>query len=307
MAGTLSRIGVDGNLGRYLRMIHKIPLLSPDEEYSLARSWRDHADIAAAHRLANSHLRLVAKIAMGYRGYGLALSDLISEGNIGMLQAIRRFDPERGFRLSTYAMWWIRAAIQQHILRSWSLVKIGTTSAQKTLFFNLRRLKQRIQGADDGELTPESIREIACELAVDEDDVLAMEMRLARPDQSLNAPLVDDGEDEWQDCLTDGSETHEIEFAAREELDQRRKSLARAMGSLNDWERSILGERRLRDTPTTLEALSRRYGISRERIRQIEARAMNKLQKAVQGAGAVAPHAIHGKLGNLYGRTLQPV
>ena len=248
----------------------------------LAQRWRGHGDVEAAHRLVTSHLRLVAKIAMGYRGYGLPLNELISEGNVGMMQAVKRFDPERGFRLATYAMWWIRAAIQEYILHSWSLVKMGTTAAQKKLFFNLRKLKGQLQAVEDGDLSPENLKKIATELDVPEADVVNMNRRLASPDHSLNAPLRQDGEGEWQDWLVDDVDNQEIQLADREELGKRRKLLTDAMEGLNERERHILVERRLRDNPTTLEDLSQHYNISRERVRQIEVRAFEKVQSAVK-------------------------
>jgi len=273
----------DGNLSRYLQEIRKFPMLEPDEEYMLAKSWREHGDTEAAHRMVTSHLRLVAKIAMGYRGYGLPLSELISEGNVGMMQAVKRFDPERGFRLATYAMWWIRAAIQEYILHSWSLVKIGTTAAQKKLFFNLRKIKGQIQAIDEGDLSPENVTKIAERLNVPEADVVSMNRRLSSPDHSLNAPLRADSDGgEWMDWLVDERETQEIALADREELGKRQKLLGQAMSALNDRERHILTERRLKDEPTTLEDLSKEYGISRERVRQIEVRAFEKLQKAIR-------------------------
>jgi RNA polymerase sigma-32 factor len=277
-------IGAESNLTRYLQEIRKFPMLAADEEYVLARSWREHSDPDAAHRLVTSHLRLVAKIAMGYRGYGLPLSELISEGNVGMMQAVKRFDPERGFRLATYAMWWIRAAIQEYILHSWSLVKMGTTAAQKKLFFNLRRLKGQMQAIEEGDMSAEQVRSIATKLDVPESDVISMNRRLAGSDHSLNTPLRADSEGEWQDWLVDESANQEIDLAEREELGKRRSLLARAMEALNDRERHILTERRLRDDPATLEDLSQHYGISRERVRQIEVRAFEKLQKAIHTA-----------------------
>ena len=272
----------EGNLSRYLQEIRKFPMLEPNEEYMLAKSWREHGDVEAAHRLVTSHLRLVAKIAMGYRGYGLPVSELISEGNVGMMQAVKRFDPERGFRLATYAMWWIRAAIQEYILHSWSLVKMGTTAAQKKLFFNLRKLKGQMQAIEEGDLQPEQVTKIAETLDVPEDDVINMNRRLAAPDHSLNAPLRGDGE--WQDWLVDEGENQETTYAESEELGKRRALLNRAMEALNDRERHILEERRLKEDPTTLEDLSQEYGISRERVRQIEVRAFEKLQKAIRNA-----------------------
>ena len=274
----------ESNLGRYLQEIRRFPMLEPDEEYMLARAWREHGDTDSAHRLVTSHLRLVAKIAMGYRGYGLPVSELISEGNVGMMQAVKRFDPERGFRLATYAMWWIRAAIQEYILHSWSMVKMGTTAAQKKLFFNLRKLKGQLQAIEDGDLPPETVTKIATDLDVPEQDVINMNRRLASPDHSLNAPLRADSEGEWQDWLVDDSESQEILLADREELGKRRRLLKDAMQHLNDRERHILTERRLREEPTTLEELSQEYGISRERVRQIEVRAFEKLQRAIKNA-----------------------
>ncbi|PWC76366.1 RNA polymerase sigma factor RpoH [Azospirillum sp. TSH64] len=283
-ASTLPAIGSESNLSRYLQEIRKFPMLEPEREYMLAKSWQQHEDSGAAHQLVTSHLRLVAKIAMGYRGYGLPLSELISEGNVGMMQAVKRFDPDRGFRLATYAMWWIRAAIQEYILHSWSLVKMGTTAAQKKLFFNLRRLKGQMQAIEEGDLSPEQVQAIATKLDVPEQDVVNMNRRLASPDHSLNAPLRAESEGEWQDFLVDESASQEITIADREELGKRRKLLANAMTALNDRERDILTERRLREAPTTLEDLSQKYGISRERVRQIEVRAFEKLQKAIKAA-----------------------
>jgi RNA polymerase sigma-32 factor len=274
----------EGNLSRYLRDIRAFPMLEPQEEYMLAKSWREHNDMDAAHKLVTSHLRLVAKIAMGYRGYGLPLGELISEGNLGMMQAVKRFDPDRGFRLATYAMWWIRAAIQEYILHSWSLVKMGTTAAQKKLFFNLRKLKGQLQAIDEGDLSPENVAKIATELEVPEADVISMNRRLASPDHSLNAPLRADSEGEWQDWLIDESASQETKLGDSQELGIRRDLLAKAMQHLNERERKILSERRLRENPTTLEDLSQQYGISRERVRQIEVRAFEKLQKAIKAA-----------------------
>ncbi len=281
---TLPTLSSDGNLSRYLQEIRKFPMLEPDQEYMLAKRWREHEDTEAAHQLVTSHLRLVAKIAMGYRGYGLPVNELISEGNVGMMQAVKRFDPERGFRLATYAMWWIRAAIQEYILHSWSLVKIGTTAAQKKLFFNLRKLKGQLQAIEEGDLSPENVTKIATELSVPEEEVVNMNRRLAAPDHSLNAPLRIDGEGEWQDWLVDETESQEIRLGEAQELGKRKKLLQRAMGQLNERERHILAERRLKEDPTTLEDLSRVYGISRERVRQIEVRAFEKLQKSIRNA-----------------------
>jgi RNA polymerase sigma-32 factor len=273
---------VGGNLSAYLAEIRKFPMLQPQQEYMLAKRWREHGDTAAAHSLVTSHLRLVAKIAMGYRGYGLPLSELISEGNVGMMQAVKRFDPEKGFRLATYAMWWIRASIQEYILHSWSLVKLGTTAAQKKLFFNLRKMKAKLKNLDDGDLPPEQVRQISRELKVTEDDVVQMNRRLSAPDQSLNAPLKVDSEGEWQDWLVDPVDSQETRIAEQQEMDVRRALLAEAMKTLSPRERAILEARRLRDEPATLEDLSQQYGISRERVRQIEVRAFDKLQQAMK-------------------------
>jgi len=281
----------ENNLSRYLQEIRRFPMLDPDEEYMLAKRWREHDDVEAAHRLVTSHLRLVAKIAMGYRGYGLPLSELISEGNVGLMQAVKRFEPERGFRLATYAMWWIRAAIQEYILHSWSLVKMGTTAAQKKLFFNLRKLKGQLQAIEEGDLSPENVKKIAHELSVSESDVVQMNRRLASPDHSLNAPLREDGDGEWQDWLVDEEDNQETRLAEAEETRNRRRLLETALKALTPRERRILSERRLRDDPITLEDLSQEYGISRERVRQIEVRAFEKLQRAMKNL------AIEQKLG----------
>ncbi|MGL4965213.1 MAG: RNA polymerase sigma factor RpoH [Inquilinus sp.] len=287
-AARLPVLGAESNLSRYLQEIRQFPMLEPQEEFMLAKAWREHGDTESAHRLVTSHLRLVAKIAMGYRGYGLPISELISEGNVGMMQAVKRFDPDRGFRLATYAMWWIRAAIQEYILHSWSLVKMGTTAAQKKLFFNLRKLKGQLQAIEDGDLKPETVTKIATELSVPEQDVVSMNRRLAAPDHSLNAPLRVDGEGEWQDWLVDERDSQEVMLADKQELGKRQQLLKDAMAHLNDRERRILSERRLRDEPTTLEDLSQEYGISRERVRQIEVRAFEKLQKAIRNAAVEA-------------------
>ena len=278
----MPKISVEGNLSRYLEEIQKFPMLKASEEYTLARSWRENDDTVAAHKLVTSHLRLVAKIAMGYRGYGLPVAELISEGNIGMMQAVKRFDPERGFRLATYAMWWIKASIQEYILHSWSLVKIGTTAAQKKLFFNLRRLKGQMQAIDDGDLSPETVEAIATRLEVSEKEVISMNGRLSGPDHSLNAPKIVDGDGEWQDWLEDEGQNQEQSLAETEELDKRTKLLNEAMAQLDIRERHILSQRKLVDTPLTLDELSKEYGISRERVRQIEARAFEKLQKHIK-------------------------
>ena len=277
-------ISPEGNLQRYLNEIRSFPMLTADEEYMLARSFKEHGDVQAAHKMVTSHLRLVAKIAMGYRGYGLPLNEMISEGNVGLMQAVKRFDPERGFRLATYAMWWIRASIQEYILHSWSLVKIGTTAAQKKLFFNLRKLKGRLEAIEEGDLAPETVTKIAEELSVPEHDVVSMNRRLAGSDHSLNAPLRAESEGEWMDWLVDESESQEVVIAENEELTKRRALLQDAMLTLKERERHILTERRLKDDPTTLEDLSQVYGISRERVRQIEVRAFEKLQKAIRNA-----------------------
>jgi RNA polymerase sigma-32 factor len=272
----------EGGLSRYLDEIRRFPMLEPQEEYMLAKRYKEHGDPAAAERLVTSHLRLVAKIAMGYRGYGLPISEVVSEGNVGLMQAVKRFEPDKGFRLATYAMWWIKAAIQEYILRSWSLVKMGTTANQKRLFFNLRRLKGRIQALDEGDLRPEHVTHIATKLGVSEEEVVSMNRRLAG-DASLNAPIraeADSGE--WQDWLVDESDSQEAIFAQQEELDQRRKLLGDAMEVLNDRERRIFEARRLSEDPITLEDLSTEFGVSRERVRQIEVRAFEKVQKAVR-------------------------
>ncbi len=279
---SLPQLTPEGNLARYLQEIRRFPMLEPNEEFMLAKRWAEHDDVDAAHKLVTSHLRLVAKIAMGYRGYGLPLAELISEGHVGLMQAVKKFDPDRGFRLATYAMWWIRAAIQEYILHSWSLVKMGTTAAQKKLFFNLRRLKGKLQAIEEGDMSPENVERIATELNVSEGDVVDMNRRLAAPDHSLNAPLRIDGDGEWMDWLVDESESQETRLAEHDELIKRRRLLQRAMRTLNDRERHILNERRLKESPSTLEELSQQYDISRERVRQIEVRAFEKLQKAIK-------------------------
>jgi RNA polymerase sigma-32 factor len=279
---TIPATGGEAGLNRYLSEIKKFPILTPEEEYMLAKRWTEHQDTEAAAKLVNSHLRLVAKIAMGYRGYGLPLSELISEGNIGLMQGVKKFEPERGFRLATYAMWWIRASIQEFILRSWSLVKMGTTAAQKKLFFNLRRMKNRIEAFEEGDLKPEDVRQIATDLGVSEEDVVSMNRRMAMGgDTSLNVPLRDDSEGTWQDFLVDSEPLQDERVAEAEESQVRHELLIEAMQALNDRERHILTERRLRDDPKTLEELSQVYAVSRERIRQIEVRAFEKLQKAL--------------------------
>ncbi len=280
----LPTVTPEGGLTRYLQEIRKFPLLEPEEEYMFAKSWREHDDTDAAHKLVTSHLRLVAKIAMGYRGYGLPIGEIIAEGNVGLMQAVKRFEPDKGFRLATYAMWWIRAAIQEYILRSWSLVKMGTTAAQKKLFFNLRKVKGQIHAMEEGDLHPDQVALIATKLGVPEQDVINMNRRLAAPDHSLNAPLRAESEGEWQDWLVDDAMDQETLLAEQEELDQRRSLLSEGLKTLNDRERHILSERRLKDDPATLEELSQVYHISRERVRQIEVRAFEKLQKAMHSA-----------------------
>jgi len=271
-------------LNRYLQEIRKFPMLEPEEEYMLAKRWADHQDTEAAHQLVTSHLRLAAKIAMGYRGYGLPQAEVISEANVGLMQAVKRFDPERGFRLATYAMWWIRASIQEYILRSWSLVKLGTTSAQKKLFFNLRKAKSRIGALEDGDMRPENVARIATDLGVTEDEVISMNRRLAGSDASLNAMVGSDGDTstQWQDWLEDESADQAAQYAEADELSVRRGLLAEAMDVLNDRERDILTRRRLTEPSVTLEDLSAVYNVSRERIRQIEVRAFEKLQQRMQ-------------------------
>ena len=282
-------------LNRYLQEIRKFPLLEPEQEYMLAKRWVDHQDAGAAHQMVTSHLRLAAKIAMGYRGYGLPQAEVISEANVGLMQAVKRFDPEKGFRLATYAMWWIRASIQEYILRSWSLVKLGTTSAQKKLFFNLRKAKAKVGALEEGDLRPENVAQIAKDLSVSEDEVIDMNRRLSGSDASLNAMVGSDGEGatQWQDCLEDEDSDQADAYAERNELDARRSLLAPAMTVLNDRENDILMQRRLAETPVTLEELSESYGVSRERIRQIEVRAFEKLQdrmrELARGKGMVIP------------------
>tara|TARA_B110001454_G_scaffold139599_2_gene129666 strand:+ start:2689 stop:3591 length:903 start_codon:yes stop_codon:yes gene_type:complete len=275
-------LGSDASLNRYLSEIRKFPILTPEQEYMLAKRYQEHQDPEAAAQLVTSHLRLVAKIAMGYRGYGLPVSELISEGNIGLMQGVKKFEPDRGFRLATYAMWWIRASIQEFILRSWSLVKMGTTAAQKKLFFNLRRMKNNIEAFEDGDLHPEDVTKIATDLGVSEEDVVSMNRRMAMGgDTSLNVPMREDGEGQWQDWLADDGPLQDERVANAEEQDMRHQLLLEAMDSLNDREQHILTERRLAEEPKTLEELSQVYGVSRERVRQIEVRAFEKLQKAM--------------------------
>jgi RNA polymerase sigma-32 factor len=279
---TIPALGGEQSLNRYLSEIRKFPLLAPEEEYMLAKRFSEHQDPEAAAKLVTSHLRLVAKIAMGYRGYGLPTSELISEGNIGLMQGVKKFEADRGFRLATYAMWWIRASIQEYILRSWSLVKMGTTAAQKKLFFNLRRMKSKLDAFEDGDLKPEHLAKIATDLGVSEDDVVSMNRRMAMGgDTSLNVAMREDGEGQWQDWLVDTDPLQDERLADSEEKDVRHGMLLEAMDALNDREKHILAERRLAEDPKTLEELSQVYGVSRERVRQIEVRAFDKLQKAM--------------------------
>ncbi len=288
MAQSLPSVGAHGGLTRYLEEIRQFPMLEPQEEYMLAKSWREHGDRDAAHRLVTSHLRLVARIAMGYRGYGLPIGEVVSEGNVGLMQAVKRFDPDKGFRLATYAMWWIRAAIQEYILRSWSLVKMGTTAAQKKLFFNLRKIKGQLKALDEGDLRPDQVKRIATQLGVTEEDVVSMNRRLAG-NSSLNAPVRNDSESgEWQDWLVDDTMDQETALAESEEAERRRGMLNHALQGLNERERRVFEARRLAEDPLTLEELSAEFGVSRERIRQIEVRAFEKVQKAVQKAAAAA-------------------
>jgi len=279
---TVPALGGEASLNRYLAEIRKFPLLTPEQEYMLAKRFQEHGDNEAAAQLVTSHLRLVAKIAMGYRGYGLPVSELISEGNIGLMQGVKKFDPERGFRLATYAMWWIRASIQEFILRSWSLVKMGTTAAQKKLFFNLRRMKNNLEAFEDGDLSPENVAKIATDLGVTEDEVVSMNRRMAMGgDTSLNVPMGEDGDSQWQDLLGDEEPLQDERVAEAEERSVRHDLLNEALDTLNERERHILTERRLTDAPKTLEDLSQVYDVSRERVRQIEVRAFEKLQKAM--------------------------
>jgi RNA polymerase sigma-32 factor len=279
----LSFPAVSGGLSRYLSEIRKFPMLAPEEEYMLGKRWREHEDKRAAYKLVTSHLRLVAKIAMGYRGYGLPIEEVISEGNVGLMQAVKRFEPDKGFRLATYAMWWIKAQIQDYVLRNWSLVKMASSTNQKRLFFRLRRLKSQIQALDGGDLKSDQVTKIATELRVPEADVVSMNRRLAGPDHSLNAPLRAEADGEWQDWLVDEVPDQESTLVERDELQQRRALLSKALTRLNERERRILSERRLKDEPATLEALAKQYGISRERVRQIEVRAFEKLQGTITG------------------------
>ncbi len=296
-ARALTTMSPEGSLSRYLNEIRKFPLLEQSEEYMLAKRFQEHGDTDAAEKLVTSHLRLVAKIAMGYRGYGLPIGEVISEGNVGLMQSVKKFDPEKGFRLATYAMWWIRASIQEYILRSWSLVKMGTTAAQKKLFFNLRKVKGQMKALEEGDLRPETVTAIADRLGVTEDEVISMNRRMSGGDSSLNAPLRSDTESEWQDFLTDDRADQETMLAERDEMDERHELLQLALGELTDREKAIIQARRLKDEPETLEELSTQFGVSRERVRQIEVRAFEKLQKAMKAglaslragaAGAVA-------------------
>jgi RNA polymerase sigma-32 factor len=280
----LPALSSDAGLSRYLAEIRKFPLLTPEDEYMFAKRLKEHGDAEAAKKLITSHLRLVAKIAMGYRGYGLPISEIVSEGNVGLMQAVKRFDPDKGFRLATYAMWWIRAAIQEYVLRSWSMVKMGTTAAQKKLFFNLRKAKSNIGAIEDGDLTPDHTATLADQLGVTEREVTDMNRRLSGPDTSLNAPLRSESESEWQDWLADDGIDQETRLAEREELGDRHALLTQAMEGLSERERDILQARRLQDEPATLEELSQKYGVSRERVRQIEVRAFEKLQAAMRKA-----------------------
>ena len=292
-AASLPILTAESSLTRYLEEIRRFPMLEPQEEYMLAKRWREHGDRSAAHRLVTSHLRLVAKIAMGYRGYGLPISEVISEGNVGLMQAVKRFEPDKGFRLATYAMWWIKAAIQEYILRSWSLVKMGTTANQKKLFFNLRKAKSRISALEEGDLHPDQVKLIAKRLGVTEQDVVDMNRRLGG-DVSLNSPIREDDESgEWQDWLVDESDSQEARLAESEERDNRRAALAEGLTVLSDRERRIFEARRLADDPITLEELADEFGVSRERVRQIEVRAFEKVQKAVKSniAHMESPHA----------------
>ena len=285
MAAALPMISGESGLSRYLTEIRKFPMLQPEQEYMLAKRWREHEDPGAAHQLVTSHLRLVAKIAMGYRGYGLPIGEVISEGNVGLMQAVKRFEPDKGFRLATYAMWWIRASIQEYILRSWSLVKMGTTASQKKLFFNLRKAKSQISALEEGDLRPDQVDVIATRLGVSKQDVIDMNRRMSG-DASLNAPLREEGEGEWQDWLVDQSASQENVLADREETDNRLGALRSALSVLNDRERRIFEARRLSDDPITLEDLSDEFDISRERVRQIEVRAFEKVQAAVKSGVA---------------------
>jgi len=294
MSAALPALSADGGLSRYLAEIRRFPMLQPEEEHMLAKRWREHGDRGAAQKLITSHLRLVAKISMGYRGYGLPIGEVISEGNVGLMQAVKRFEPDKGFRLATYAMWWIRASIQEYILRSWSLVKMGTTANQKKLFFNLRKAKSQISALEEGDLRPDQVKTIATRLGVSEQEVVDMNRRLGG-DASLNAPIRQEGEGEWQDWLVDESSDQESVLVQQEEADNRLAALRQALSVLNERERRIFEARRLADDPVTLEELSEEFGVSRERVRQIEVRAFEKVQAAVKAGvariEAIAPPA----------------
>jgi RNA polymerase sigma-32 factor len=285
----------ENGLSRYLSEIRKFPLLTAEDEYIYAKRWQEHEDPTAARHLVTSHLRLVAKIAMGYRGYGLPLSEVVAEGNVGLMQAVKRFEPDKGFRLATYAMWWIRAAIQEYVLRSWSMVKLGTTAAQKKLFFNLRKAKNHIGAIEEGDLTPEHVATLTDRLGVTERELTDMNRRLSGGDSSLNAPLRSEGESEWQDWLADDTPDQETRLAEREEMGDRHNLLENAMTELTEREQDIIRSRRLQEDPATLEDLSQKFGISRERVRQIEVRAFEKLQKAMKAAINTAPKQIEAR------------
>jgi RNA polymerase sigma-32 factor len=288
----LPALSGEAGLSRYLTEIRKFPLLTPEDEFMFAKRWQEHEDPEAARKLVTSHLRLVAKIAMGYRGYGLPVSEIVSEGNVGLMQAVKRFDPDKGFRLATYAMWWIRASIQEYVLRSWSMVKMGTTAAQKKLFFNLRKAKNNIGAIEEGDLTPEHVATLSDQLGVTATEVTEMNRRLSGGDASLNAPLRAEGESEWQDWLADDTADQETRLAEREELGDRHDLLVGAMQDLTERERDIIQARRLQDEPATLEELSQKYGVSRERVRQIEVRAFEKLQRGMKAAMNRTPGAL---------------
>ena len=280
----LPTIQLEGSLSNYLSQIKKFPMLTAEEEYMLAKSWQDRGNLKSAQKLVTSHLRLVAKIAMGYRGYGLPISELVSEGNIGLMQAVKKFDPEKGFRLATYAMWWIKASIQEYILRSWSLVKMGTTTAQKKLFFNLKKIKNQLSASNTGDMNPEHVNEISKRLNVKKDEVISMNRRMYGKEKSLNAPIKDDDATEWQDWIVDNSLDQELKLSQQQELEERKKLMNESLCILNDREKQILVARKLSENASTLEDLSKKYKISRERIRQIETKAFEKLQKAMLNA-----------------------
>ena len=280
----LPTIQLEGSLSNYLSQIKKFPMLTAEEEYMLAKSWQDRGNLKSAQKLVTSHLRLVAKIAMGYRGYGLPISELVSEGNIGLMQAVKKFDPEKGFRLARYAMWWIKASMQEYILRSWSLVKMGTTTAQKKLFFNLKKIKNQLSASNTGDMNPEHVNEISKRLNVKKDEVISMNRRMYGKEKSLNAPIKDDDATEWQDWIVDNSLDQELKLSQQQELEERKKLMNESLGILNDREKQILVARKLSENASTLEDLSKKYKISRERIRQIETKAFEKLQKAMLNA-----------------------